>query len=121
MQEFVILAFTLLTMNKMNCDIATAWEEPSVDGVAVLTNETFEAFAQKHPTFFVKFYAPWCGHCKKMAPDYSKLALLMAKEGGIPIAKVDATVEKELGQKYGVKGYPSLKLFKHGKPLDYKG
>ena len=49
----------------------------------------------------MKFYAPWCGHCKAMAPSYSELAEEMnSSDNGIPIAKVDATVEKELAEKF---------------------
>lgn len=100
----------------------TKWGEAEDDHVTVLTNSNFQAFVDKHPKVFVKFYAPWCGHCKAMAPAYSKLAEKMKNdENGIPIAKVDATVEKELAEKYQIQGFPALKLFVNGEPIEYNG
>lgn len=79
----------------------TKWGEPEDEHVTVLTESNFDSFMEKNEKVFVKFYAPWCGHCKSMAPDYSKLAKEMKEsDNGIPIAKVDATVEKELAEKY---------------------
>jgi protein disulfide-isomerase A6 len=54
-------------------------------------------------------FAPWCGHCKNLAPVYEQLADAYAHaKGKVIIAKTDADgVGKPLGQKYGVTGYPS--------------
>lgn len=72
----------------------------------------------------VEFYAPWCGHCKNLAPVYEELAgsLEFAKDK-VQIAKVDADAEKDLGRKYGVQGFPTLKFFdgKSKDPVDYSG
>jgi len=61
----------------------------------------------------VEFYAPWCGHCKKLEPLYEKAATAL-KAKGIHIAKVDATKEEKLATLFEVKGFPTLKLFKDG-------
>lgn len=71
----------------------------------------------------VEFFAPWCGHCKNLAPVYEELAdsYQFAKEK-VQIAKVDADSHKDLGRKFGVSGFPTLKWFdgKSDSPEDYK-
>ena len=58
--------------------------------VVVLDDSNYTSFVNEHPYVFVKYYAPWCGHCKSMAPDYDKLAAESEGKEYI-IAKVDAT------------------------------
>jgi len=72
----------------------------------------------------VEFYAPWCGHCKRLAPDYEKLAKAYAGEDNIVIANIDADAEKDVGGRYGVTGFPTIKWFgKDSKkePESYEG
>lgn len=70
----------------------------------------------------VEFFAPWCGHCKNLAPVYEELAssFEFAKDK-VTIAKVDADAEKDLGRRFGVQGFPTLKWFdgKSDEPQDY--
>lgn len=72
-------------------------------------------------TVFIKFFAPWCGHCKAMKPDWDKLMAEYAGHATTLVADVDCTVEKELCASNGVQGYPTIK---HGDPSaleDYQG
>jgi len=70
----------------------------------------------------VEFYAPWCGHCKHLEPIYDKLATEL-RGRGVTIAKVDCVQEKTIQAEHGIRGFPTLKLFKDGGKtvVDYKG
>jgi protein disulfide-isomerase-like protein len=71
---------------------------------------------------FIKFYAPWCGHCKKLAPAWDKLADEYAGDATKLIAKVDCTAAgKPLCDAHGVKGFPALKYGDPSNLEDYKG
>lgn len=92
------------------------------EGVIVLTDANFDEEMAKYDFLLVEFYAPWCGHCKKLAPEYAAAAGELAKrDPPLSLAKVDVTENKELGERFGIKGFPTLKFFKSGTPSDYEG
>ena len=97
---------------------------PVVDekDVVVLNNATFEEFVNKTNHVMVQFYAPWCGYCQSLAPEYAAAATEIKEEGsGVVLAKVDATQESHLADQYKVEGFPSIFLFSHGVHLPYNG
>lgn len=72
----------------------------------------------------VEFFAPWCGHCKNLAHVWEELAQNFAfADDKVSIGKVDADKHKELGRRFGVQGFPTLKWFdgKSDTPTDYNG
>ena len=83
------------------------------DEVIVLDQSNFESMVMgSKDIWIVEFYAPWCGHCKALEPEYKEAAANL--KGQVKLGKVDATVEQMLGQRFGVQGYPTLVAFDYG-------
>ncbi|KAH7680787.1 Protein disulfide-isomerase protein [Dioscorea alata] len=102
----------------------SAVEEPSF--VLTLDSGNFSETVAKHRFIVVEFYAPWCGHCKSLAPEYENAAAILSKhDPPVILAKVDANEEanRDLATKYDVKGYPTLKIIRNeGQSIeDFKG
>ncbi|GER55262.1 disulfide-isomerase-like protein [Striga asiatica] len=93
------------------------------DDVVVLTEENFEKEVGRDRGALVEFYAPWCGHCKKLAPEYEKLGESFKKAKSVLIGKVDCDDQKSLCSKYDVSGYPTIKWFPKEslEPKKYEG
>ncbi|XP_041378697.1 protein disulfide-isomerase like 2-1-like [Gigantopelta aegis] len=98
--EFFLLAFfqmknadkKKLMDSKLKClflDAEASTSEPYVDGSKAA---------------FVEFYAPWCGHCKRLAPAYEEVGKTFDNSDDVIIAKVDADADRTLGGRFGVQG-----------------
>lgn len=92
--------------------------------VKVLVGKNFHSIVMDDTKdVLVKFYAPWCGHCKKLAPIYDELAKkLQATNPNLVIAKMDSTLNEV--SEVSIQGFPTLKYWKRGQkstPMDYTG
>ncbi|NXV96280.1 PDIA2 isomerase, partial [Calonectris borealis] len=95
------------------------------DGVLVLHEHNFARALSEHRLLLVEFYAPWCGHCQRLAPAFAQAATELRNESSpARLGKVDATAQVALANEFGITSYPTLKLFRDGNrthPLAYTG
>jgi protein disulfide-isomerase-like protein len=98
--------------------LASTNAESDEDHVIVLNSENWQEMISEGP-ILVKFFAPWCGHCKALAPTWKSLA---SKYLDIfAVAKLDCTLYPEICVNQGVVAYPTIKLFIEGKDYLFKG
>ncbi|CAK5095261.1 unnamed protein product [Meloidogyne enterolobii] len=94
----------------------------SADDVVELTAGNFHKLVlDDDAIWIVEFYAPWCGHCQRLEPEYKKVA--KALKGIVKVGAVDMTQHESLGAPYNVQGFPTIKIFGENKqrPSDYNG
>ena len=90
--------------------------------VIELTPSNFETrVIDSDEVWIVEFFAPWCGHCKSLVPEYKKAA--SALKGVIKVGAVDADAHNALAGRFSVRGFPTIKIFGANKksPVDYSG
>ena len=100
----------------------------SYAAVVELTDATFEhqtqsATGQTTGKWIVKYYAPWCGFCKSLAPTWEELSERLGESevNDVIVAKVDCTEEKDVCDRFKIKGFPAIKYFADRKMFTYKG
>ena len=85
-----------------------------------LTDESIDVEISQNPYILIDFYAPWCGHCKKLYPEYEKAAKILGEKAVLAI--IDATVFTKPAEKYPVRGYPTILWFANGNFIEeYEG
>ena len=129
--SYVCAAFSLLAAASLvstSCASSSShdiFSDASKTGeVVTLTRAT--AHAMYEGEWFVKFYAPWCGHCKKLAPEFARAASEWASiDANRPVAfaAVDGTSEVALAARFPLKGYPTMYLISSsgGDVREYEG
>ncbi|KAK4522086.1 asparaginyl-tRNA synthetase [Mucor velutinosus] len=109
MKSFIWSAIALL---------ATAVVSASAGDVVTLNNmQEFDAAINSNDLVLLKFYAPWCPHCQSLKPEYEKAATELQADK-IMLAEVDCTVNNVICAKYNVQGYPTMQMFRKGRPSD---
>ncbi|CAI9600783.1 unnamed protein product [Staurois parvus] len=84
-------------------------------------DETFKETRQDD-IWLVDFYAPWCGHCKKLEPVWNEVGIEMRSSGSpVRVGKMDATVHSSIASEFGVRGFPTIKLLKGDMAYNYRG
>ncbi|XP_020805742.1 thioredoxin domain-containing protein 5 homolog [Drosophila serrata] len=96
-------------------------ENPNLGKVVDLTEDTFAKHVSSG-NHFVKFFAPWCSHCQRLAPTWETLAKELVQEPAVTVSKIDCTQYRVICQDFEVKGYPTLLWIEDGKKIEkYSG
>ena len=91
--------------------ILSATALAAASDVTDLKKDSFNDFIKSNDLVLAEFFAPWCGHCKALAPEYESAATAL-KDKNIPLVKVDCTEEADLCKEHDVQGYPTVKVFR---------
>ena len=106
---FVLAALLIATVNSEE----DKYRGPSEEDVIVLDADTLEpTIYESEDAWLLELYAPWCGHCKTLRPEWAKLATKM--KGVAKVAKLDASIHRKFDQVYGLKGYPQVVMIPAG-------
>ena len=104
MIRFLVTVGAILALSSVGSALYTR-----KDAVVELTPDNFDQRVKDSDgVWIVEFYAPWCGHCKNLAPEYKKAA--KALSGIVGVGAVDCDVHKSICGQYGVRGFPTIKV-----------
>jgi protein disulfide-isomerase-like protein len=111
--KFIVLLVILGALALIKCE----------DSVVVLTDANFLKYLEESKVpVFLKLYAPWCGHCQKMAPEYIQAAMTAkAKNANYVFAEIDCTIHTKARSHFNVISYPTLFIWNEGKYEKFEG
>lgn len=99
---------------KLGVKQSSSGRKGNVEDVIELTDANFDKLVlNSDDMWLVEFFAPWCGHCKNLAPHWAQAATEL--KGKVKVGALDATVHQSKASEYGVQGYPTIKFFPPGK------
>eukprot|EP00197_Chlamydomonas_leiostraca_P016272 CAMPEP_0202865488 /NCGR_PEP_ID=MMETSP1391-20130828/6169_1 /ASSEMBLY_ACC=CAM_ASM_000867 /TAXON_ID=1034604 /ORGANISM="Chlamydomonas leiostraca, Strain SAG 11-49" /LENGTH=141 /DNA_ID=CAMNT_0049545341 /DNA_START=25 /DNA_END=450 /DNA_ORIENTATION=+ len=107
--------FALVALLAIGLVQAGDFEDPAV---LHLTSSNYDDSVSDGRVHFIKYYAPWCGHCKRLASTWKDLAKSYAGSDKVAIGHVDCTVSRDICNTAEIKGYPTLKVVHKGE--EYK-
>lgn len=115
----ILISFFLFYVSS-NLNLVDAFYGSS-SPVLQLTPSNFKSKVENsNGVVLVEFFAPWCGHCKSLTPTWEKVATVL--KGVATVAAIDADAHQSIAQEYGIKGFPTIKVFVPGQPpVDYQG
>ncbi|KAI3899046.1 hypothetical protein MKW92_047207 [Papaver armeniacum] len=124
--QILFLVFTIFVTSSLSFSSSTSDDNQfssAADGkVLELVDSNFDSAIASFDFLLVDFYAPWCGHCKRLSPELDAAAPVLAKlEKPVAIAKVNADKYTRLATKYEIDGFPTMMIFMHGVPVEYNG
>ena len=101
-------------------------------GTVELRANNFDASVRDGSAWLVEFYAPWCGHCKRFAPTYEKVAETLHAQSKadlaadpaartVKVAKVDGSADRALASRFNIRGYPTFFLVDGWDVYEYEG
>ena len=114
----------LLVSQACLCLAAVAWAAAAATaGPITLTDKNYAELVEggSQELWLLEFYAPWCGHCKKLRPILDELAQNPSKKYPMRVGVMDATAEKAVPGRFGIKSYPTIKYYKDGVYGKYEG